>query len=185
MRLRRACSMTRSSGVEVPGPAGTSPALVIADEQPRPGTTLDALARLRPIRAAIDPDATVTAGNSSGQNDGAAMCVVTTREVAQRHGLRQMLRLRSWAVAGVDPEVMGIGPVPATAVALDRADLRLADIDLIELNEAFAVQVIACLREWVSANTTTTGSTSTVPASHWDIRLAPPVVGSWPPWRTR
>jgi acetyl-CoA C-acetyltransferase len=74
--------------------------------------------------------------------------VVTTREMAERHGLRQMLRLRSWAVAGVGPEVMGIGPVPATAVALDRAGLRLADIDLIELNEAFAVQVLACLREW-------------------------------------
>lgn len=135
-------------GVEIPGPPGAPPLLVIADEHPRPGTTLDALARLRPIRAATDPDATVTAGNASGQNDGAAMCVVTTREMAERHGLRQMLRLRSWAVAGVGPEVMGIGPVPATAVALDRAGLRLADIDLIELNEAFAVQVLACLREW-------------------------------------
>jgi acetyl-CoA C-acetyltransferase len=135
-------------GVEVPGRSGTPPALIIADEHPRPDTTLDALARLRPIRAASDADATVTAGNASGQNDGAAMCVVTTRDVAERHGLHQMLRLRSWAVAGVGPEVMGIGPVPATAVALERADLALADIDLIELNEAFAVQVIACLREW-------------------------------------
>ena len=122
--------------------------LVIADEHPRPDTTLDTLARLRPIRAGIDPGATVTAGNASGQNDGAAMCVVTTREGAERHGLRQMLSLRSWAVAAVDPEVMGIGPVPATAVALERAGLALAEIDLIELNEAFAVQVLACLREW-------------------------------------
>ena len=129
--------------VEVPGRD-----VISADEHPRPATTLDGLARLRPIRAAIDPDSTVTAGNSSGQNDGAAMCVVTTLDGADRHGLRPMLSLRSWAVAGVGPEVMGIGPVPATAVALERAGLILADIDLIELNEAFAVQVLACLREW-------------------------------------
>ncbi|HKS52900.1 MAG TPA: acetyl-CoA C-acetyltransferase [Pseudonocardiaceae bacterium] len=132
-------------GVEVPGRRGL---LVTADEHPRPDTTLESLAKLRPIRAAIDPDSTVTAGNTSGQNDGAAMCVVTTRQVAERHSLRQMLAVRSWAVAAVGPEVMGIGPVPATAVALERAGLTLADIDLIELNEAFAVQVLACLREW-------------------------------------
>jgi len=131
-------------GVEVPGRQD----VVIADEHPRPEITLDILARLRPIRAGIDPDATVTAGNASGQNDGAAMCVVTTRDGAERHSLRPMLSLRSWAVAGVGPEVMGIGPVPATAVALERAGLALADIDLIELNEAFAVQVLACLQEW-------------------------------------
>jgi acetyl-CoA C-acetyltransferase len=135
-------------GVEIPGRGGTPPVLVTADEHPRPDTTLDGLARLRPIRAGIDPDATVTAGNASGQNDGAAMCVVTTRDGAERHSLRPMLSLRSWAVAGVGPEVMGIGPVPATAVALERAGLALADIDLIELNEAFAVQVLACLQEW-------------------------------------
>jgi acetyl-CoA C-acetyltransferase len=135
-------------GVEVPGRRGAAPTLVLADEHPRPDTTLDGLARLRPIRTGIDPDATVTTGNASGQNDGAALCVVTTPDVAERHGLRPMLRLRSWAVAGVDPGVMGIGPVPATAVALERAGLILADIDLIELNEAFAVQVLACLREW-------------------------------------
>ena len=76
------------------------------------------------------------------------MCVVTTREEAERRGLRPLLALRSWAVAGVGPEVMGIGPVPATAAALDRAGLTLDEIDLIELNEAFAAQVIACLREW-------------------------------------
>ncbi|HXT43808.1 MAG TPA: acetyl-CoA C-acetyltransferase [Pseudonocardiaceae bacterium] len=131
-------------GVEVPGRQD----VVIADEHPRPETTLDILARLRPIRAGIDPEATVTAGNASGQNDGAAMCVVTTRDGAERHSLRPMLSLRSWAVAGVGPEVMGIGPVPATAVALERAGLALDDIDLIELNEAFAVQVLACLQEW-------------------------------------
>jgi acetyl-CoA C-acetyltransferase len=95
----------------------------------------------------LDPESTVTAGNASGQNDGAAMCVVTSEDEAERRGLRPLLRLRSWAVAGVGPEVMGIGPVPATALALERAGLSMADLDLIELNEAFAAQVIACARE--------------------------------------
>jgi acetyl-CoA C-acetyltransferase len=76
------------------------------------------------------------------------MCVVTTRVEADRRGLRPLLALRSWAVAGVGPDVMGIGPVPATAAALDRAGLTLDDIDVIELNEAFAAQVLACLHEW-------------------------------------
>jgi acetyl-CoA C-acetyltransferase len=121
---------------------------VTGDEHPRPDTTLDALAKLRPARAAVDPDATVTAGNSSGQNDGAAMCVVTTATEAEQRGLRPLLRVLSWAVAGVEPERMGLGPVPATAAALDRARLSLTDIEVIELNEAFAAQVLACLREW-------------------------------------
>jgi acetyl-CoA C-acetyltransferase len=121
---------------------------VTGDEHPRPDTTLDALAKLRPVRAAVDPDATVTAGNSSGQNDGAAMCVVTTATEAEQRGLRPLLRVLSWAVAGVEPERMGLGPVPATAAALDRARLSLTDIEVIELNEAFAAQVLACLREW-------------------------------------
>jgi acetyl-CoA C-acetyltransferase len=76
------------------------------------------------------------------------MCVVTTREEAEHRGLRPLLSLKSWAVAGVGPEVMGIGPVPSTAAALERAGLTLDDIDVIELNEAFAAQVLACLREW-------------------------------------
>ncbi|WP_198664036.1 acetyl-CoA C-acetyltransferase [Jiangella endophytica] len=134
--------------VEVPGRGRAAATTVTEDEHPRPGTTLDALAALRPVRAGIDPDATVTAGNASGQNDGAALCVVTTAEEAERRGLDPMLRLRSWAVAGVDPALMGIGPVPATAAALARAGLTMDDLDLIELNEAFAVQVIACLRDW-------------------------------------
>jgi acetyl-CoA C-acetyltransferase len=121
---------------------------VRVDEHPRPDTTLDQLARLTPIRAMLDPDATVTAGNSSGQNDGAALCAVTTRGEAERRGLRPMLRLVSWAVSGVEPGRMGIGPVPATAEALRRAGLTLGDMDVIELNEAFAAQVLACLREW-------------------------------------
>jgi acetyl-CoA C-acetyltransferase len=134
--------------VTVPGRRGKDPVVVDRDEHPRPDTTLEALAGLRPIMGRSDPKATVTAGNSSGQNDAAALCVVTTREEADRRGLRPMLALRSWAVAGVGPEVMGIGPVPATAQALERAGLTLADIDLIELNEAFAAQVLAVLREW-------------------------------------
>ncbi|MFF0269471.1 acetyl-CoA C-acetyltransferase [Kribbella sp. NPDC004536] len=131
--------------VEVPGRRGTS-TLVTADEHPRADTSLESLAALRPVQA--DADATVTAGNASGQNDGAAVCIVTTQEEADRRGLRPFVKLRSWAVAGVGPEVMGIGPVAAVAAALARADLTLDDLDLIELNEAFAAQVLACLREW-------------------------------------
>ena len=134
--------------VTVPGRRGKPDGVVDRDEHPRPGTTLESLAALRPVRAELDPESTVTAGNASGQNDGAAMCVVTTEEEAERRGLRPLLRLRSWAVAGVGPEVMGIGPVPATAAALDRAGLTLDDLDVIELNEAFAAQVLAVLREW-------------------------------------
>ena len=122
--------------------------VVDADEHPRADTSLESLAALRPVMARQDPESTVTAGNSSGQNDGASACLVTTAEVASAHGLRPLARLRSWAVAGVGPEVMGIGPVPATAKALGRAGLALADMDLIELNEAFAAQVLAVLREW-------------------------------------
>jgi acetyl-CoA C-acetyltransferase len=121
---------------------------VAVDEHPRADTTLDALGRLRAILGAEDPDATVTAGNSSGQNDGAAICVVTHPERARALGLRPLGRLVSWAVAGVPPATMGIGPVPSTALALERAGLTLEQIDLIELNEAFAAQVLAVLREW-------------------------------------
>jgi acetyl-CoA C-acetyltransferase len=118
------------------------------DEHPRPDTTLEKLSSLRPIRAALDPDATVTAGNASGQNDGAAVCVVTTRTQADTLGLRPLARVVSWAIAGVEPHRMGIGPVPASAAALARAGLDLTDMDLIELNEAFAAQVLAVTRSW-------------------------------------
>ena len=134
--------------VTVPGRRGKPDVVVDRDEHPRPGTTLEDLAALRPVRLKADAASTVTAGNASGQNDGAAMCVVTTEDEAERRGLRPLLRLRSWAVAGVGPEVMGIGPVPATAAALERAGLGLDDMDLIEVNEAFAAQVLAVLREW-------------------------------------
>jgi acetyl-CoA C-acetyltransferase len=122
--------------------------VVDRDEHVRPDASLEALARLKPVLGRSDPEATVTAGNASGQNDGAAMCVVTSPEKAEQLGLRPLARLVSWAVAGVPPATMGIGPVPATAKALDRAGLTLADLDLIELNEAFAAQVLACTREW-------------------------------------
>jgi acetyl-CoA C-acetyltransferase len=122
--------------------------VIDTDEHPRRDTTVAKLGNLRPIMARQDPEATVTAGNASGQNDAAAACVVTTPERAAELGLPAMARLVSWAVAGVPPRTMGIGPVPATSKALERADLRLADIDLIELNEAFASQVLACTREW-------------------------------------
>ncbi|SEH00984.1 acetyl-CoA C-acetyltransferase [Nonomuraea solani] len=119
-----------------------------ADEHPRADTSVESLSRLKPLLLGSDPDATVTAGNASGQNDAAAMCLVTTPEAADRLGLRPLVRLVSWAVAGVAPETMGIGPVPATAAALGRAGLSLADMDLIELNEAFAAQALAVMREW-------------------------------------
>lgn len=122
--------------------------VVTRDEHPRPDTTREQLANLRPVRLADDPQATVTAGNAAGENDGASACVVTTRRHAERLGLRPVLRPLGWALAGVHPARMGIGPVPATSKVLDRLGLRLTDLDLIELNEAFAAQVLACLREW-------------------------------------
>jgi acetyl-CoA C-acetyltransferase len=132
--------------VEVRTRKGTT--RVDSDEHPRPDASLDALGGLRPVLGGSDPDATVTAGNASGQNDGASVCVVTHPDEAERLGLRPLSRLVSWAVAGVPPRTMGIGPVPATARALERAGLKLSDVDLIELNEAFAAQVLACAREW-------------------------------------
>jgi acetyl-CoA acetyltransferase family protein len=118
------------------------------DEHPRADTTLESLATLRPIMGRKDPEATVTAGNASGQNDGAAVCIVTHAQRAAELGLRPLARLVSWAVAGVPPRTMGIGPVPAAARALDRAELAMDQMDLIELNEAFAAQALAVLREW-------------------------------------
>jgi acetyl-CoA C-acetyltransferase len=118
------------------------------DEHPRADTTLEQLAALKPIMGRSDPDATVTAGNASGQNDGAAVCIVTHPEKAAELGLTPLARLVSWSVAGVPPETMGIGPIPATRKALQRAGLTLADLDLIELNEAFAAQALAVIGEW-------------------------------------
>ena len=122
--------------------------VVTDDEHPRADTTLEALAALRPILGANDAEATVTAGNSSGQNDAAAACIVTTTERARSLGLTPSMRLRSWAGAGVDPRRFGIGPVQAVRRAVERAGVSLGDLDVIEINEAFAVQVLACLAEW-------------------------------------
>jgi acetyl-CoA C-acetyltransferase len=132
--------------VTVPGRKGDT--IVERDEHIRPDSSVETLSKLRPVLGKSDPEATVTAGNASGQNDGAALCVVTSPEKARELGLRPLARLVSWAVAGVEPARMGIGPVPAVAKALDRASLTLSDIDVIELNEAFAAQVLACTREW-------------------------------------
>src|ERR1700749_3564395 len=121
--------------------------LIDTDEHPRAETSVESLSKLKPVLLADDPDATVTAGNASGQNDAASMCVVTTREKVDEHGLRPLVRMGSWGVAGVAPNIMGIGPVPATAVALTKAALRPSDIDVIELNEAFAAQALAVMRE--------------------------------------
>ena len=118
------------------------------DEHPRAHTSMERLSKLRPIMGRQDPDATVTAGNASGQNDGASACIVTTRENAERLGLRPLARFVSWSTAGVAPATMGIGPVPATEKALAAAGITMADVDLIELNEAFAAQVLAVTREW-------------------------------------
>ncbi len=122
--------------------------LIDTDEHPRADTSVESLGKLKPVLLEQDPEATVTAGNASGQNDAASMCVVTTPEKAAECGLTSLVRLVSWGSAGVAPNVMGIGPVPATEVALAKAGLRLSDIDLIELNEAFAAQALAVMREW-------------------------------------
>ncbi|MEJ2861074.1 acetyl-CoA C-acetyltransferase [Actinomycetospora flava] len=134
--------------VPVTVPGRKSDTIVDADEHIRPDASLESLSGLRPIMGKQDPDATVTAGNASGQNDGAAVCIVTTPERAEQLGLRPLARLVSWGLAGVGPEVMGIGPVPATSAALGRAGLSLSDIDVIELNEAFAAQALGVGREW-------------------------------------
>jgi acetyl-CoA acetyltransferase family protein len=126
----------------------TGTRLIDRDEHPRADTTLESLAALKPIMAKDDPEATVTAGNASGQNDAAAICIVTHAERAAELGLTPFARLVGWAVAGVPPRTMGIGPVPSTQRALGRAGLTLDQMDLIELNEAFAAQVLAVLREW-------------------------------------
>jgi acetyl-CoA acetyltransferase family protein len=118
--------------------------VVDADEHPRPETTLESLARLRP---AFRQDGTVTAGNSSGINDGAAALLVMEAERARALGFEPMARMVASGVAGVEPDRMGLGPIPATRRALARAGWTAADLDLVELNEAFAAQSIPCLRE--------------------------------------
>jgi acetyl-CoA acyltransferase len=128
--------------VHVPQKKG-EPVVVARDEHPR-ATTLDKLASLKPI---VRQQGTVTAGNASGVNDGAAALIVASARAVAAHGLRPMARVVGAAVAGVEPRIMGIGPVPATRRLLARLDMSLDTMDLIELNEAFAVQALACTRE--------------------------------------
>jgi acetyl-CoA C-acetyltransferase len=130
-------------GVPVPQRKG-DPVIVDTDEYPRAGTTVEKLGMLKP---AFKPDGSVTAGNASGINDGAAALVVTTAKKAQSLGKTPLARIVSYASTGVDPRIMGIGPVPAVRKALDRAGLKIGDIDLFELNEAFAAQSVAVARE--------------------------------------
>jgi 3-oxoadipyl-CoA thiolase len=129
--------------VPAPQPKG-DPVVVHADEGPRADTTLEKLARLRPV---FRENGTVTAGNSSTLNDGAACVVLATPERAKALGKEPLARIVATGVAGVDPAYMGVGPVPATRIALERAGLAIEDIDLVELNEAFAAQVLASIRE--------------------------------------
>lgn len=114
------------------------------DEHPRPQTTMEILAKLNPV---FKKDGVVTAGNASGICDGAAMLVLTTEEFAKANGLEPLARVVQWGVAGVDPNIMGIGPAPAIQHALQRADLKLSDMDLVEVNEAFAPQYLAVEKE--------------------------------------
>src|SRR5205809_438587 len=114
--------------------------IVDTDEHPKHGTTVDVLAKLRP---AFDKNGTVTAGNASGINDGAAAVVLMTAEAAQRRGLKPLARIVSWATAGVDPAIMGTGPIPASRLALEKAGWSVGDLDLVEANEAFAAQACA------------------------------------------
>ena len=122
------------------------PVVVREDEFPRPDTTPEALAKLRP--AFRREGGSVTAGNASGLNDGAAALLIASETAAGRFGLQPLARVVSSAIAGVEPRIMGIGPVEASNRALAKAGLRLTDMDLIEINEAFAAQVLACLRQW-------------------------------------
>src|SRR5215469_15180978 len=121
-----------------------APEIVDKDEHPRSDTTMEGLAALKPI---VKPTGTITAGNAAGINDGACGLLLASEEAARKYGLTPKTRVVASAVAGVAPRIMGIGPVPATRKVLERADLRLSDIDVIELNEAFASQALAVLRQ--------------------------------------
>jgi 3-oxoadipyl-CoA thiolase len=128
--------------VSVPGAKGET--IVDRDEHPRPDATIE---KLRQMKPAFATGGTVTAGNASGINDGASAVLVMSADAAQKAGARPLARVVSTAVAGVSPEVMGLGPIPASRLALARAALTIGDMDLIELNEAFASQALACMRE--------------------------------------
>jgi acetyl-CoA acetyltransferase family protein len=130
------------TGVEIKSRKGT--VMFDRDDHLRPNTTMEGLAKLRP---AFSKDGFVTAGNASGIVDGAAALIIAGKEYVQSRDLKPRGRIVSWAYAGVEPEIMGIGPVPATRKALENAGLKLSDIDLIEVNEAFAAQYLAVEKE--------------------------------------
>ena len=135
----------RQEIVPVPVPAKKgAPVAFEIDEHPRPGTSVESLGKLKP---AFTPEGSVTAGNASGLNDGAAALVVASPDTARERSLTPIARVLSYALAGVEPKVMGLGPIPAVRLALARAELTTADIDLFELNEAFAAQALAVSRE--------------------------------------
>ena len=123
--------------------------IVDTDEGPRPGTTAEGIGKLKP---AFKKDGMVTAGNASGLNDGAAAMIIASGDAVKNYGLKPLAKIVCSAVVGVEPRIMGIGPVDATKLALKRAGLTLDQIDIIELNEAFAAQSIACLKELGIAN---------------------------------
>jgi 3-oxoadipyl-CoA thiolase len=129
--------------VEVPG-GKAGPVTVDKDEHPRPETTLEGLAKLKPF---VRNPGTITAGNASGVNDGAAAMIIASEKAAQAHGLTPYARILGMASAGVPPRIMGIGPVPSTRKLMERLGLKIGDFDWIELNEAFASQGLACLRQ--------------------------------------
>jgi 3-oxoadipyl-CoA thiolase len=130
--------------VETPGDRKSGPVTVDTDEHPRAGTTLEALAKLRPI---VRTDGTVTAGNASGVNDGAAAMIVASAEAVEKHGLTPLARVLGMASAGVPPRIMGVGPVPAVTKLTERLGMKASGFDVVELNEAFASQALACLRQ--------------------------------------
>lgn len=167
--------------VPVPVKRGKEEILVEQDEGPRRDTSLEKLAALRPV---FREGGTVTAGNSSPLNDGAAAVLLVSDDYAKAHGLRPLARVRAIAVAGVPPRIMGIGPVPATRKALERAGLSFSDLGLIELNEAFAAQALAVLREWSLSmeDQRLNPNGGAIALGH---PLGPPGPASSPPWSTR
>ena len=139
-----AAGIFRDELIPVSIPQKSGGTLVVSqDEHPRPGTTLAALSKLKPI---VKPNGTVTAGNASGVNDGACALLLASEEAAQQHKLTRRARIVASAAAGVEPRIMGMGPAPAMRKVLEKSGLKLSQMDVIELNEAFASQALAVLR---------------------------------------
>ena len=130
--------------------------VVDTDEHPKPGTTAEALAKLR---GAFSKDGTITAGNASGLNDGASITVLMSADEAKRRGLEPLARIAAWSTAGVDPAIMGSGPIPASRMALEKAGWKVDDLDLVEANEAFAAQACAVNKDmgWDTAKVNVNG----------------------------